>query len=112
MDGQQRSLALAQASHKEIAVPVVAFVSDNLEVQREQFILVDKAKPLPTRLINELLPETRSVLLPRDLSARRTSLRNYAGTWTRTPIPLLQPHQEAFRRRSRAQGGHNRYGCH
>ena len=71
VDGQQRSLALAQASHKEIAVPVVAFVSDNLEVQREQFILVNKAKPLPTRLINELLPETRSVLLPRDLSARR-----------------------------------------
>lgn len=71
VDGQQRSLALAQASQKEIAVPVVAFVSDNLEVQREQFILVNKAKPLPTRLINELLPETRSVLLPRDLSARR-----------------------------------------
>lgn len=71
VDGQQRSLALSQASHRDIAVPVVAFVSDMLEVQREQFILVNKAKPLPTRLINELLPETRSVLLPRDLSARR-----------------------------------------
>lgn len=71
VDGQQRSLALSQASYKDIAVPVVAFVSDNLEIQREQFILVNKAKPLPTRLINELLPETRSVLLPRDLSARR-----------------------------------------
>ncbi len=71
VDGQQRSLALSQALHKDIAVPVVAFVSDNLEVQREQFILVNKAKPLPTRLINELLPETRSLLLPRELSARR-----------------------------------------
>lgn len=71
VDGQQRSLALSQASHRDIAVPVVAFVSDVLEVQREQFILVNKAKPLPTRLINELLPETRSVLLPRDLSTRR-----------------------------------------
>jgi DGQHR domain-containing protein len=71
VDGQQRSLALSQASHRDIAVPVVAFVSDILEIQREQFILVNKAKPLPTRLINELLPETRSVLLPRDLSARR-----------------------------------------
>lgn len=71
VDGQQRSLALAQATGKKIAVPVVAFVSDNLEVQREQFILVNKAKPLPSRLINELLPETRSVLLPRDLSIRR-----------------------------------------
>lgn len=71
VDGQQRSLALSQTIHKDVTVPVVAFVSDNLETQREQFILVNKAKPLPTRLINELLPETRSVLLPRELSARR-----------------------------------------
>jgi len=71
VDGQQRSLALAQAANKEIAVPVVGFVSDSLDVQREQFILVNKAKPLPSRLINELLPETRGVLLPRDLSSRR-----------------------------------------
>jgi len=72
VDGQQRSLALAQSDNKELPVPVVAFVSDSLEIQREQFILVNKAKPLPTRLINELLPETRSILLPRELSERRT----------------------------------------
>lgn len=71
VDGQQRSLALAQATNKAIPVPVVAFVSDSLEVQREQFILVNKAKPLPTRLINELLPETRGILLPRELSSRK-----------------------------------------
>jgi len=71
VDGQQRSLALAQAGKSEIAVPVVGFVSDNLEVQREQFILVNKAKPLPSRLINELLPETGGILLPRDLSSRK-----------------------------------------
>ncbi|WP_031358663.1 DGQHR domain-containing protein DpdB [Caballeronia sordidicola] len=71
VDGQQRSLALAQVSSKTLSVPVVGFVSDSLEVQREQFILVNKAKPLPTRLINELLPETRGILLPRELSARK-----------------------------------------
>ena len=71
VDGQQRSLALAQVRDRAIPVPVIGFVSDSLEVQREQFILVNKAKPLPSRLINELLPETRSVLLPRELSARR-----------------------------------------
>lgn len=71
VDGQQRSLALAQVSSKSLSVPVVGFVSDSLEVQREQFILVNKAKPLPTRLINELLPETRGILLPRELSARK-----------------------------------------
>lgn len=71
VDGQQRSLALAQLRTRAIPVPVISFVSDSLELQREQFILVNKAKPLPTRLINELLPETRSILLPRELSARR-----------------------------------------
>lgn len=71
VDGQQRSLALAQIAKREIPVPVVGFVSDDLEIQREQFILVNKAKPLPTRLINELLPETRAILLPRDLSNRK-----------------------------------------
>jgi DGQHR domain-containing protein len=71
VDGQQRSLALAQSKNQRLAVPVVAFVSDDLAVQREQFILVNKAKPLPVRLINELLPETSVVFLPKDLAGRR-----------------------------------------
>lgn len=71
VDGQQRSIALSQAQHKDLAVPVIGFVSDRLSVQREQFILVNKAKPLPTRLINELLPETTTFVLPRDLVARK-----------------------------------------
>lgn len=71
VDGQQRSIALSQAQPKDLAVPVIGFVSDKLSVQREQFILVNKAKPLPTRLINELLPETAAVMLPRDLAARK-----------------------------------------
>lgn len=70
VDGQQRSLALARARDQSIAVPVVGFVSADLETQREQFILVNKARGLPSRLINELLPEV-SVLLPRDLSTRQ-----------------------------------------
>lgn len=70
VDGQQRSLALARANNNRIPVPVIGFVSDDLETHREQFILVNKAKPLPTRLINELLPEV-ATHLPRDLAARR-----------------------------------------
>ena len=70
VDGQQRSLALSKTTNVELNVPVVAFVAKDLEVQREQFILVNKAKPLPTRLINELLPEV-DVKLPRDLSSRK-----------------------------------------
>jgi len=70
VDGQQRSLALAKAKRDDLLVPVVAFVSSGLDVQREQFILVNKAKPLPSRLINELLPEV-GVDLPHDLALRR-----------------------------------------
>jgi DGQHR domain-containing protein len=70
VDGQQRSLALSETKNKNLPVPVIAFVSPDLEVQREQFILVNKAKPLPTRLINELLPEV-GTMLPRDLSVRK-----------------------------------------
>jgi DGQHR domain-containing protein len=71
VDGQQRSLALSETKNSNIPIPVIAFVSDSLEIQREQFILVNKAKPLPSRLINELLPETRGITLPRELNSRK-----------------------------------------
>jgi DGQHR domain-containing protein len=70
VDGQQRSIALSQARDKSFPVPVVAFVSEDLSVHREQFILVNKAKPLDPRLIDELLPEVDTVF-PRDLSSRK-----------------------------------------
>lgn len=70
VDGQQRSLALAESKNSGLPVPIVAFVAEDLETQREQFILVNKARPLPSRLINELLPEV-DVRLPRDLAARK-----------------------------------------
>jgi DGQHR domain-containing protein len=70
VDGQQRSIALSQAQNKAFPVPVVAFVSEELSVHREQFILVNKARPLDARLINELLPEL-DVVFPRDLSSRK-----------------------------------------
>jgi len=70
VDGQQRSLALAKTKNKNIPVPVIAFFAPDLETQRSQFILVNKAKPLPTRLINELLPEV-DVYMPRDLAVRK-----------------------------------------
>ena len=66
VDGQQRAFALSRAKYKEIMVPIIAFVAPTIEIQRKQFILVNKAKPLPKRLINELLPEI-SADLPRDL---------------------------------------------
>lgn len=66
VDGQQRAFALSRTKNKDIMVPVVGFVAPSIDVQREQFILVNKAKPLPKRLINELLPEITADL-PSDL---------------------------------------------
>lgn len=70
VDGQQRSIALSKAQCADLPVPVVAFVSTDINAHREQFILVNKAKPLSPSLVDELLPET-TALLPRDLSQRR-----------------------------------------
>ena len=70
VDGQQRALALTEVSGNDLQVPVIAFVSGDIAVQREQFILVNKARPLPARLIDELLPEVNAPL-PRDLSIRK-----------------------------------------
>ncbi len=70
VDGQQRSLALSQAEVRDLPIPVIAFVSGDLAVQREQFILVNMSRPLPQRLIDELLPDV-NVPLPRDLSVRK-----------------------------------------
>lgn len=91
VDGQQRSLALSQADKRDLAVPVVGFVSDSVMVQREQFILVNKAKPLPTRLINELLPETGEIVLPRDLSMRKvpSELCNLLNRDHKSPLHSL-----------------------
>lgn len=70
VDGQQRSTAMAECG-SDLQVPVIAFVSDKINTYREQFILVNKARPLPNRLIEELLPATQSVLLPKQLNAKR-----------------------------------------
>lgn len=90
VDGQQRSLALAKAKNSRIPVPVVAFISPSIDIQREQFILVNKAKPLPTRLINELLPEI-DALLPRDLASRKipSELCNLLNRNSKSPFYKL-----------------------
>lgn len=71
VDGQQRSTALARARDGDLPVPVIAFVSDDLQMQREQFILVNKARPLPKRLVDELLPELDARRLPADMAMRQ-----------------------------------------
>ena len=40
-------LAIKKSNASELVVPVVAFEAASLDVQREQFILVNRARPLP-----------------------------------------------------------------
>jgi len=70
VDGQQRSTALSKASGIDIKVPVIGFHCPDGDTRRQQFILVNKAKPLPRRLIDELLPEIDAPM-PSDLSPRK-----------------------------------------
>ena len=70
VDGQQRSLALARTRNTGLAVPVAGFVTDDLDLQREQFLRVNTVQPLPVNLVTELLPEVPATISPR-MSARR-----------------------------------------
>ncbi|MCP9784954.1 DGQHR domain-containing protein DpdB [Cyanobium sp. N5-Cardenillas] len=70
VDGQQRALAIALSNKPDLPIPVNAFVTDDLEIQRDQFLRVNSAKPLPRGLVTELLPDV-STMLPQRLAARR-----------------------------------------
>lgn len=75
VDGQQRASALARLDPKKsFPVVVVGFQSDNQAVQREQFIRVNKTKPLPRDLLVELLPEMESSV-PRDMEKRQLAAK-------------------------------------
>jgi DGQHR domain-containing protein len=70
VDGQQRLAAIRDASVEAFPVCVSAFITDDVQAQTEQFILVNSTKPLPKGLIYELLPGT-GALLPALLQRRR-----------------------------------------
>jgi DGQHR domain-containing protein len=75
VDGQQRVTALSRLdSTKHFPVAVVAFQSASDEFQRSQFILVNKTKPLPRNLLNEILPEV-SATLPRNLQRQQLAAK-------------------------------------
>ncbi len=70
VDGQQRTMALSRSKRRDFPVPVSAFIADDVETQREQFLLINSAKPLPRGLISELLPKIDSAL-PARLATRK-----------------------------------------
>jgi DGQHR domain-containing protein len=70
VDGQQRALALTKCKRRDLPIPINAFVADEIELQRDQFLRVNSAKPLPRGLITELLPEVGNNL-PANLAAKK-----------------------------------------
>ena len=65
VDGQQRVSAFSLLPNsRKFPVIVVAFVASSPEVQREQFVLVNKTRPLPRALLSELLPSVDTHLPP------------------------------------------------
>jgi DGQHR domain-containing protein len=70
VDGQQRALAISQCQNRDFAVPVCAFIADDVETQRDQFLRINNSRPLPRGLVTELLPEVSSPLPPQ-LALRR-----------------------------------------
>ena len=70
VDGQQRAIALTKCKKRDLPIPINAFVADEIELQRDQFLRVNNAKPLPRGLITELLPEVTTTL-PSKLSSKK-----------------------------------------
>src|SRR6266566_497231 len=87
VDGQQRALAISKSKRRDLPIPVNAFVADEVELQRDQFLRVNNTKPLPRGLITELLPEV-STPLPASLQAKKipSAICNLLNTESRSPF--------------------------
>ena len=65
VDGQQRLAALRQMKREgEFWVPIIGLESQSVDDEREQFVLVNNARPLPKSLVYELYPSLGDAILP------------------------------------------------
>jgi DGQHR domain-containing protein len=80
VDGQQRALALSRSKRPDFPVPVCAFITDDVEVQREQFVRINNSRPLRQGIISELLAEVSIPISaktsPRKLPSKLINLLN------------------------------------
>lgn len=81
VDGQQRALALSRSRRQNFPVPVCAFITDDVEVQREQFMRINNSRPLRQGIISELLAEVSIPISaktkPRKLPSELINLLNF-----------------------------------
>lgn len=61
VDGQQRVGALKQSGREDFYFSVCVFIHDDVDFERQQFLLINSAKPLSRSLIYELLPHSNGV---------------------------------------------------
>jgi len=72
VDGQQRLGAIRDSNRGSFKVFATAFMTTDIDEQREQFVLVNNVKPLPKSLIYELIPSI-SGKLPTNLQQKKVS---------------------------------------
>lgn len=81
VDGQQRALALSRARRQDFPVPICAFITDDVEIQREQFVRINNSRPLRQGIISELLAEVSIPISaktkPRKLPSELINLLNF-----------------------------------
>ena len=81
VDGQQRALALSRSRRQDFPVPICAFITDDVEIQREQFMRINNSRPLRQGIISELLAEVSIPISaktkPRKLPSELLNLLNF-----------------------------------
>jgi DGQHR domain-containing protein len=87
VDGQQRLMAISKAKNQDVPIPVSAFITDDIETQRDQFLRINNSRPLPKGLVEELLPEV-SMSISSRLAASKipSSLVNYLNQEATSPF--------------------------
>lgn len=87
VDGQQRAIALSKCKRRDLPIPINAFVADEVDLQRDQFLRVNNSKPLPRGLITELLPEVNTTLPARMASKQMpAAICDWLNRETRSPF--------------------------
>lgn len=87
VDGQQRISAIQDADVASFPMCVVGFIAKDERAQREHFIRVNSAKPLPKDLIDELIPETDALLdTTKEKRKFPLKLRNHLNTEEESPF--------------------------
>ena len=80
VDGQQRLSALTSSGREDFEIFVSAFLANDEDELRGQFILINNTKPLPKSLIYELMPTVSALpssMRGRSFASKLTALLNF-----------------------------------